>query len=150
VICWRITRYVHAANPLSGEGSARSGNRWNSQGVRIGYTSTSRALAVLEMLAHVTRDTVPRDIVLIPVEIPDVLVEELEQTLKTRNVLPHGDQSRLTGDAWIRAGSSTGLLVPSAALTRERNLLINPAHPGFARVKFHAAERNFLDKRLFP
>ena len=71
---WRITRSVHAASPLSGEGAARSGNRWNSAGVRIAYTSTSRALAVLEMLVHVTRDTIPEDIVLIPVDVPASLI----------------------------------------------------------------------------
>jgi RES domain-containing protein len=70
VWAWRVTRKLYAANALSGEGAARAGNRWNSKGVRVAYASSSRALAVLEMLVHVTRDTVPGDTVLVPVEIP--------------------------------------------------------------------------------
>jgi RES domain-containing protein len=146
---WRITRSVHSANPLSGQGSARAGNRWNSPGVRMGYTSASRALAVLEMLVHVTRDTVPPDIVLIPIEVPDGLIAELKPIPKDWNSLPYGANARAAGDRWVQALSSVGLLVPSAVLTREHNLLINPLHPDFTRVKVHPVERDFLDRRLF-
>lgn len=147
---WRITRSIHAANPLSGEGSARSGNRWNSVGVRVGYTSTSRALTVLEMLVHVTRETVPRDILLIPIDVPDDLISELKPIPKHWNDIPVSGQARAAGDHWARALSSVGLLVPSAVLTAEQNLLINPLHPEFLRVKVLAGESNFLDFRLFP
>jgi RES domain-containing protein len=149
VMAWRITRQVHAANPLSGEGAARSGNRWNSPGVRIGYTATGRALAVLEMLVHVTRETIPHDIVLIAIEVPDEVVTELKPVPKNWNAVPYGDHARAAGNAWVRAGTSLGLLVPSAVLTREHNLLINPGHPDFGRVQFQAGERNFLDRRVF-
>ena len=41
------------------------------------YAASSRALAVLEMLVHVSRDYVPRHAVLVPLEIPDHLIVDL-------------------------------------------------------------------------
>jgi RES domain-containing protein len=102
VLVWRITRSVHAAHPLSGEGAARAGNRWNSRGVRIGYTSSSRPLAVLEMLVHVTREGIPEDVLLIPIDVPTALIAELERPPKDWNALPFGDSGRQTGDQWAR------------------------------------------------
>ncbi len=145
---WRITRSVHAAHPLSGEGAARSGNRWNSKGVRIGYTSTSRPLAVLEMLVHVARENLPEDIVLIPIDVPGSLITELESPPKNWNALPWSDQGRHTGDKWAREQKSAALLVPSVVLPAERNLLINPLHPEFSSVQIHAPERHAIDRRL--
>ena len=145
---WRITRSVHAANPLSGEGAARAGRRWNSPGVRIGSTSTSRPLAVLEMLVHVTRENVPEDVILIPIDVPAALIDELEAPPKNWNALPWSDPGRHTGDKWAREKKSAALLVPSVVLPAERNLLINPLHPEFSKVKVHAPEIHAIDRRL--
>jgi RES domain-containing protein len=148
VLVWRITRSVHAANPLSGEGAARAGNRWNSRGVRIGYTSTSRPLAVLEMLAHVTREGIPDDVVLIPIDVPPALIAELERPPQDWNALPFGYPGRQAGDQWAREKKSAALLVPSVVLPAERNLLVNPLHPDFSKVKIHAPEFQAIDRRL--
>jgi RES domain-containing protein len=148
VLVWRITRSFHAAYPLSGEGAARAGNRWNSRGVRVGYTSSSRALAVLEMLVHVTRDGIPGDVVLIPIDVPTALITELETLPRDWNALPFGDPGRHAGDQWAREKKSAALMVPSVVLPAERNLLINPLHPDFSRVKIHAPELHAIDRRL--
>jgi RES domain-containing protein len=145
---WRVTRSVHAANPLSGEGAARSGSRWNLPGVRIGYTSSSRPLAVLEMLVHVTRESVPEDIILIPIDVPGALIAELETPPKNWNALPYSDPGRHAGDRWARDKKSAALLVPSVVLPAEKNLLINPLHPEFSKVKVHAPEIHPIDRRL--
>jgi RES domain-containing protein len=145
---WRITRSVHAANPLSGEGAARAGNRWNSKGVRLGYTSTSRPLAVLEMLVHVTRDCIPEDIVLIRIEIPAELIAELDTLPKNWHALPWSEAGRSAGDRWAREKQSTALLVPSVVLPAENNLLINPLHPEFFKVEIQAPEPHAINRRL--
>ncbi len=149
MLLWRVTRRVYCANPLTGEGAARAGNRWNSKGVRIAYTSTSRPLAVLEMLVHVTRETVPSDAVLLPVDVPDELIAELQVLPVGWDQYPYNEKAREVGDRWARERSSVALLVPSAVMPREKNLLINPAHPDFIRVRAYEPEEGALDPRLF-
>jgi RES domain-containing protein len=134
---------------LSGEGAARYANRWNSKGVRVAYTSISRSLAVLEMLVHVTRDTFPADPVLIPIEVPDELIAELKILPDHWNEYPHRQTSRDAGGRWVREARSAALLVPSAVLPSERNLLINPRHPDFSRILVNRPEEGGLDPRLF-
>jgi RES domain-containing protein len=113
----------------------------------MGYASSSRALAVLEFLVHARRERYPADRILIPIEIPD------EQVVKP-NGLPSdwktaSDHARLFGDRWVRSNSSLAVFVPSAVLTKENNVLINPAHPEFVRIRLRQPETNFLDARLF-
>ncbi len=146
---WRVTRGVYAATALSGEGAARAGNRWNSRGVRVAYTSTSRALAVLEMLVHVTRETIPEDTVLLPIDVPDHLVTELKHLPKGWDEFPYREASKAAGDRWVKEKSSAALLVPSAVLRPEKNVIINPMHPDFPHVRILKPETKALDRRVF-
>jgi RES domain-containing protein len=49
---WRIVKERHAATAFTGEGAAKTGGRWNSRGVAVVYTSSSKSLATLESLVH--------------------------------------------------------------------------------------------------
>jgi RES domain-containing protein len=149
VLVWRVTSRAYAVNALSGEGAARAGNRWNSRGVRVAYTSTSRGLAVLEMLVHVTRETVPADSVLVPVEVPDELIEEPKHLPRGWDEFPYRNIACAVGDRWVRERSSAALLVPSAVLRPEQNLLINPAHADFGKIRIREPEEKALDRRVF-
>jgi RES domain-containing protein len=53
------------------------------------------------------------------------------------------------GDAWVKAGNSVILAVPSAIVPNELNLLLNPRHPNFAKIDIHVATDFVLDRRLF-
>jgi RES domain-containing protein len=55
---------------------------------------------------------------------------------------------RKVGDAWVREGLTAALLVPSAAIKGEWNMLLNPAHADFSRVKFNAPEPFEFDLRM--
>ena len=145
---WRITREIHRPHALSGEGAARVGNRWNSPGVRIAYTSTSRPLAVLEMLVHVTRNTIPENLLILPINVPDSLVQEAEGFPRDWNALPYSASARRFGDRWATERRSAALLVPSVVLPAERNLLINPMHPDYPKIAALAPERFQFDRRL--
>ena len=145
---WRLTRVPHAVRPLSGEGAARVGSRWNSVGVRIAYTSTTRALALLELFVHVTRDTLPADPILVPVDVPDGSILEAGRIPKNWNDLPYSPSARQFGDRWVEAGNTLALLVPSVIVPKEHNLLINPAHPGFSEITVRRAEPFAFDARL--
>ena len=38
---WRIVKAKHAATAFSGDGAAKTGGRWNSRGVPMGYASSA-------------------------------------------------------------------------------------------------------------
>jgi RES domain-containing protein len=56
---------------------------------------------------------------------------------------------RRFGDEWVHSSGSVALLVPSAAIRIEWNVLINPDHPDFSRIKFQKPELFEFDVRMF-
>jgi len=58
-------------------------------------------------------------------------------------------QNRQFGDEWIGAGRIVALLVPSAAIRGEWNVLLNPAHAEFSKVMFHQPESFDFNARMF-
>jgi RES domain-containing protein len=145
---WRLTRAVHASDPLSGRGAAIAGNRWNSPGTRVAYAASSRALAALEMLVHVTRETVPPDLVFVPIDLPDRLVVEATGIPGDWADLPYGPNARRFGDRWVAERRSLGLLVPSVVVPAERSVLVNPQHRAIGRVRIGPVEVFAFDQRL--
>jgi len=148
---WRICRRRYAAEAGSGEGARLYGGRWNSRGVRVVYASTSLALAAVETFVNLDPNLLPEDLVSIEGEIPgDLRVDKLDP-----EVLPAGWQKSRDrrverfGDEWIRRSESVALLVPSAAIRGEWNLLLNPAHNGFSQIQFRIPERFEFDARMF-
>jgi len=115
----------------------------------MAYAASSRPLAVLEMLVHLTREYFPRDALFVPLEIPDDLVVELRDLPGGWNDFPYSEPSRYAGDQWIQQRSSLAMLVPSAVLPSERNLLINPMHAQFGQIRVGEPETHAFDRRLF-
>src|SRR6266850_2435281 len=130
---WRICRRHYAAEAAGGEGARLYGGRWNSRGVRVVYASTSLALAAIETFVNLEPNLRPADLVFIEGEIPSAL----RVTKLAVETLPSGwhetrDESlHRFGNDWIRSGVTAALLVPSAAIRGEWNILLNPAHPDF-------------------
>jgi len=52
------------------------------------------------------------------------------------------------GGIWVRENKTAVLSVPSAVVTHERNYLLNPAHPDFARIRFGSPMPFVFDPRL--
>ncbi len=146
---WRIVRSVYADDPLTGAGAARWGSRWNSVGVSMAYVSTSRALAVLEMLVHMGRRDSPPDVALMPLEIPDDLVSGMPDLPEGWNCFPYRIEPQQIGDSWVKQRLSVAMLVPSVILPAERNILINPEHPDFGQIRIGEPEPHAFDRRLF-
>ena len=65
---YRLTRRRYAGS-LSGKGAALYPGRWNTVGQETIYTATSRALALVEILAHLPRSLIPRDFILQTIDI---------------------------------------------------------------------------------
>ena len=136
---------------MSGEGARLYGGRWNSRGVRVAYASTSLALAAVETFVNLEPNLRPPDLVSIAGSIPEaVKVQRLDLKALPPNWHVTRDESlRSFGGEWIRAGRSAALLVPSAAIRGEWNVLLNPAHADFSKIKFRAPARFQFDVRMF-
>jgi RES domain-containing protein len=122
---------------FSGEGARLYGGRWNSVGVAVIYTSTSFSLVLLEIMVNASSAAIPPDMVYAPVDIPDaVRLETLDTATLPENWFdsPAPPECRLAGDAWVKRTETVGLIVPSAVARIDNNVLLNPAHPDFARV----------------
>ena len=148
---WRICRAIHAAGAFSGDGARLYGGRWNSQGVRIVYSSSSLALATVEMFVNLEPNLRPDDLVSIEAEIPEGLAtEHLDlHSLPRKWYELRDDSLRTIGDRWIRAGNTVALHVPSAAIRGEWNVLLNPEHPDFRKLRIEKPKAFEFDLRMF-
>lgn len=115
------------------------------------YTACALSLAVLEIVATTNRRDLPGDYVYAAMTIPDgVTVETLGQRTLPRRwyATPAPAALQEIGDAWIRRGSSVALAVPSAIVRIEENVLLNPSHRDFRRLKVERARPLPMDARL--
>jgi RES domain-containing protein len=140
------------AQDLSGEGAKRYGGRWNSIGIPVLYTSSTIALALVEMLVHLPKKNLPNDLVLITIEI------EKSATLDILNPIdlpkewiqfPIPKETQNIGDEWLASNSNLSLQIPSVIIPEEKNILINVNHPNFnAQVKIKNSRKFSFDNRL--
>lgn len=152
ITAWRLVRPEHDSKEaaFSGEGARRFGGRWNSPGIAVVYTSANLSLAALETLAHADRRRFERDYVTLRLRIPEDEVHLLDEAALPTDwqERPVSQAARRIGDAWVKAQASVALSVPSVIVPVERNLLLNPAHPHFAKVVIDAPLPFRFDARL--
>lgn len=144
---YRITTEKWAGN-LRGSGYAA---RWNSNGVFVAYTASSRALACLEMVVHLNSDRLKSKFRMSVVEIPEVVdvtkikIEDLPDDWTDHD----GYQvCQEMGDNWIQDFETCVLRVPSAVIKHEFNYLINPQHQDFSKIKIIEIEDFEFDLRI--
>jgi RES domain-containing protein len=148
---FRICQTRHADSAFTGDGAVLYPGRWHPRGVRVVYTSESRALGALEQLVHLHRTRLPDDFVCFTVDIPDdlaireVLVADLPANWRNH---PGPPELQEIGSAWVSAGDSACLQVPSAVVPSEHNVLLNPRHADFSRLVIGPAEPFTFDERL--
>lgn len=114
------------------------------------YTAESRSLASLEILVH-SEDTGLLSAaawVVIPVEIDEQLIYVPERIPKDWQALPAPSSTRRFGDQWVRSERSVAMRVPSVVTAGEFNVLINPRHRDFARLRIGEATGFRFDRRL--
>jgi RES domain-containing protein len=148
---WRICRARFAGEAFSGQGARRFGGRWNSPSVPMVYSSTSLALAAMELFVHLEPNQQPDDLVsiaaLLPEGEPALRLEPGK--LPSRWWTDEFKPLRAIGDKWIREGKSLAIEVPSAALRMEWNVLVNPLHPAIAEIKIEKPQPFYFDARMF-
>lgn len=148
---WRIAK-ARRANDLSGKGAALEGGRWNDVDIPAVYLGLSPGICCLETFVHQNqRPVIPMMIVSLDLpDDPDLYYEPAIETLPPGWAsLPADRPSMDFGTAWINAGQQLGLIIPSAVLPLERNIMLNPMHPAMSQVKIVEALDFNYDERMF-
>ncbi|HLM68026.1 MAG TPA: RES domain-containing protein [Longimicrobium sp.] len=150
IVAYRVckTRYP----VFDGTVAEIAGGRWNSRGRPVIYCADSFAGALLEILVHANA----------PVALPGphhcarAFIDDAIplESLAEDNLPGWADEdaqlSRAYGDQWLKEQRSVLLSVPAAtARPYGRNLLLNPAHPDFARLVLEPPVAVSWDARLF-
>ncbi len=146
---YRIAKQKYIKD-LSGVGAKTVGGRWNPKGIAVLYTSTSAALSALEVLAHLPAAYFPDDMAIATIAIPDKLVTtmHIETLPDSWNKIPVPIEIQNFAVPWITEEKYLGLKVPSIIIPKEENLLINPLHPEFDKIKLINMEPFSFDTRL--
>jgi RES domain-containing protein len=153
LVAWRLDHARHAETWDSGEGSFRSGGRWNSKGIRAVYCSLDPATAILEVAVHKTFRAL--DVV------PHVLTSLSVADPATVHIVNPGD---VPNPNWLRPGIPGAgqqafgddllakhliFVVPSAVSPHSWNLIFDPVRAAGA-YSMRSQETFALDTRLHP
>lgn len=135
---------------FDGEGARLVGGRWSSPGRRAVYASESTSLAILETLVHLEPRSMPA-LVVFEVQVPS----EISTTIITPSELPDNWQEVPApaglvdfGNAWVERAETALLVVPSARVPTENNVVLNPLHPDCERLSIGKPRAIVLDRRL--
>lgn len=143
---YRIIEPRQAAHPFSGPGSD-GGGRWTSPRTPGVYASLSPATAMLEYLVHLESDT-PRELLMASASVPiDCVLAQVELPSEWPE-RPYRECVREVGDEWSKSRRSLVLRVPSAVVHEEHNVLVNPEHPDFVKLRLEQLTPVKLDSRL--
>ena len=148
---FRLSREKYAV-PLSGKGAAMKGARWNSVGVEIIYTASNRSLAMAEVAVHLTLATIPADYMMLTIYLPDdISIQKLTTAdlPANWNAFPHPNSTQAVGDKFVSENKYGVLQIPSVVTQGDYNLLINPYHSEFLKIKIIEMESFPFDKRIF-
>ena len=147
---WRLFPGRFRDSAFTGVGGLYAARRWNHLGTPLVYTATSPALAALEFFVNLEPNEAPDDLLIAEATIPNELVETLDLKLLPRNWRGLNNQRcRDLGSEWARSLRSLALKVPSVAVDGDWNVLLNPKHPEFAKIKTGSAKPFRFDGRMF-
>ena len=150
VTAWRIVKHRFAATAFDGEGARRYGGRWTSIGRRVVYTSSSIALATLEVVVHLDSTGPLAAYSLFELQIPEPLITTIDLRMLPPDWMEYPAPVKLTtiGDAWLDAEPSPALQVPSAVVGAEFNYLLNPLQRDFLPIAIGPEQPYRFDPRL--
>ena len=151
---WRIIRKKRLADAFTGEGARLGGGRWNHVGTPVVYVSETLSLAAIELFVHFTRNVIKlsKSLISIPVDIPlslktaEVSINDLDADCKAS---PPSNSTKDIGTAWAQKKTSPILRVPSVVIPGEYNLMLNPAHAEFKKIKVGTPQPFTFDERVW-
>jgi RES domain-containing protein len=152
---YRLYRSRRRSVAFQGEGAQVSGGRWNLPGTPLVYTSATLSLCFLELLVHFD----PKQLALAELgleycfaDIADgapLLETRLTDLPRNWNSIPWSNSTQELGTRWMQSLKYLAVLVPSVVIASEHNILLNPAHPEFSRIKIGLPAPFRVDPRLF-
>ena len=150
ITSWRITRREYAETSFDGKGAAFAGGRWNSRENAVVYTSSSAALATLELLVNIDDPAPFSGYVLFACSFHEKIVERLDRSALPSDWrrYPAPIALKQLGDAWLAGRRSAVFEVPSAVIETESNFLLNPDHADFVKIDIRDLVPFSLDLRL--
>lgn len=134
---------------LSGDGAKKYGGRWNSKGLPVVYTSLTISLSLLELLIHKATYDELKAHQLSVIEVPNYHFSILNLKQLKRNWQEDIEYSKYIGDEFLSSNASLLMQVPSAIIPEESNILLNPKHKDFNKVKVLKAKSFRFDTRIF-
>ncbi len=144
---YRISRAKYASK-LAASGNA---GRWNYRGQHVIYTTSSRALASLELLVHLSGQQLGTSFKITIIHVPD----DLYVASLSKSNLPDGWNglsnytiTQSLGAKWLSSRDSCVLKVPSSIVIHEYNYILNVHHADFDRLKIVGVEDYLYDPRL--
>ena len=147
---WRIVRASREKTAFTGEGPWRYGGRWNSPGVHVVYVSEHQSTAAFEIFIHRVPFILEEKYKAFHLEWPNSLTEIFPVTKLPANwrISPPPAETKEIGDRWVKEGRSAVLALPSAISPDDTIFLLNPAHPGFKRIRIAPPIDYDFDPRL--
>ena len=148
---FRLSRKKFSAL-LSGKGAAIKGARWNSAGVELIYTASNRSLAMAEVAVHFSLATLPSDFMMMTIFIPDTILMQninIDNLPENWNAFPFPTSTQKIGDQFVRENKFCVLRIPSVVTKGDFNLIINPYHKDFKKIKLISADKFPFDQRIF-
>jgi RES domain-containing protein len=146
---WRLTKKKYAQEAFTGKGAKDNGGRWNKEKTAVVYASEHLSLAILEILDN-ARQTKTDVFIAIPIIIPDEMVITINTDLLPADwrAEPFPESTQKIGEDWVAGMRSAALRVPSVFVPQEFNIVLNPKHPDFMKVKIGKPETFRMDQRL--
>lgn len=121
-------------------------------GLPVVYAASSRALAQLEKRAHANGlPPVRQALIRLEMSVDATTLDAVDDlALQTPKWRQDEGCTQGIGTQWLDSKASHCLWVPSLVEPQERDLLVNPAHPGYNAITITAEVMDFkFDPRLF-
>ena len=137
-IWYRGAQHQQTDNVFSGDGGLYVAGRWNHKGTKAIYCSQSISLCTLEWLSHNGLSVSGFTYYKFSIEIPDEWIIQFN-ILDLPQEWCHTPSPNTTRDFveknFYRPNTHLAMSIPSVMVPEEFNLVINPLHPLFTKVK---------------